>query len=86
MEFLAAIFAEGYFERIVRYPTIEEAKAFCNGVGTGASFYGAGSCGAYVLFNHEDEEEMRQFTEPAEVEKAYAAARADTKVGRRESP
>jgi hypothetical protein len=65
------IFAERYFELAVGYPTKTEARAFASGVGQGASFYGAGSCGAFVL--PDDEAEMREFEKPEEIEKALRA-------------
>ena len=43
------VFTEGDFEEACTRPTLVEARAFAEGVEAGASFYGAGSCSAYVL-------------------------------------
>ncbi len=52
------VFTEGSFEKTFTRPTLAEARAFADGVGVGASYYGAGSCHAYVL--PEDSGEMAE--------------------------
>jgi hypothetical protein len=65
------LFAEGQFEHVEMQPTAAEARAFASGVGTGAGFYGAGSCNAYVM--PDDEASMREQEGPEESERALSA-------------
>lgn len=62
------LFAEGSFERATKMPSLDEARAYCQGVETGASFYGAGALGAYVM--PEDLEEMRERETAQAIERA----------------
>lgn len=67
-----AIFAEESFEEVEDMSDIYQARAFARGVSRGASFYGAGSCSAYVL--PEELDEMREHEPAEEVERALKAA------------
>lgn len=64
------VFAEGHFEDFFSFATMAEAVGFSEGVTVGAGLYGAGACAAYIL--PEDDEEMREFEEIGEIEKALA--------------
>lgn len=65
------VFAEKEFSEAIEFDAYEEARSYGRGVEKGASLYGCGLCGAYVLPN--DEQEMRKLEEPDEIERALAA-------------
>lgn len=71
-----AVFAEGSFEKDKSNVYLEkaEADAFSVGVGVGASMYGCGSCGAYVLPAELDEMKEWEVKNPQEIVKAIAWA------------
>ncbi len=77
---LVAVFCEGGFESIERRTSEADARGFCDGVSVGASMYGTGDFGAYLL--PEQEDDMREGERPVEVEKAlWAAADIRARIG-----
>lgn len=65
------LFAEREFREATSQPTIELARAYCDGAVRGASFYGMGSFGTYVM--PDDEEDMREMESAEEIERALRA-------------
>ena len=80
------VFTEGDFEEARTRPTLAEARAFAEGVETGAGFYGAGSCAAYVV--PEDDAAMTAAANDEdsnltndEIEKAWCAGEVAVAAG-----
>ena len=71
MSIMILIFAERSFERIEARLTTALAHAYSDGVTAGSDLYGAGSCGAYVM--PDDEDDMREFERPDQIERAMVA-------------
>lgn len=71
---LILVFVEGDFETILTCPTLEEAKAFCEGAQYGAGKYGGGGLGLYPY--PDGEEEMRDMESPSAIDYAMAAVKA----------
>lgn len=69
---MIAVFCEGSFDTIEKAPTKEWALGFCAGFAGGASTYGSGAFGVYIL--PEDEAEMRENEDDGEAVKALAEA------------
>lgn len=71
MSFRVLIFAEGSFERSFEFQSNDAAHIFCLGAYCGASLYGAGSIGAYVL--PEEEEDMLEDQDEEEIERGLSS-------------
>ena len=78
--FWVALFAEGEYVSLDSFATELEADAFAKGCQEGASHYGAGCCGAYVLPG--EREAMREDEDESEVERVEEdiAARVDVAI------
>ncbi len=70
---LVLLFAENSFEHVTSLSSKDRAEAFAIGVVEGANFYGAGSCGAYVM--PDEEAAMRSEESAPEVERALREMR-----------
>lgn len=71
---MIAVFTEDYFREIIELAGDRMyADGYTAGISTGASYYGAGACAAYVLDDN-GKDEMREYEKPEEVERALTKA------------
>ena len=72
MKRLIANFTEGYFKEIVVIECDQMyADGYTAGVSTGASYYGAGGCSAYVVDDN-GRDEMNEYETVKEIERMNA--------------
>ena len=69
------VFCEDKFDDIYSFSTLDIARGFSIGIGTGASLYGAGGCNGYIVPG--DEEKMKK-----DISSVYELAKALTALNK----